>query len=92
MKSRILLKPNFICEVAEELSVLEMYIGGTVAAGYPAEAYNYTEDRVDMNKYILGLKDSDKKLDSEGNVVYYNQKKENIKCLGNQQEHDGRRY
>ena len=76
-----ILKPHIICEVAEELSVLETQVGGTVAAGYPAEADNYTEDRIDMNKYILGLKDSDKKLDSDGNVVYYNRNKEHIKCV-----------
>lgn len=75
------LRPNIICDVAEELSVREKKVEGTVAAGYPAEADNYTEDRIDMNKYILGLKDSDKKLDSEGNVVYYNRNKEHIKCV-----------
>ena len=52
-----------------------------MAAGYPAEAYNYREDPIDMNKYILGLKDADKKLNSEGKIVYYNIDKEHIKCL-----------
>lgn len=74
-------KLNVICEVAEELTVLPIRAGGDVAAGYPAEAYNYTEDPIDMNKYILGLKDEDKKLDSNGRTVYHNRDKEHIKCV-----------
>ncbi len=30
--------------------------GGYVAAGYPAEAYNYTEPGLDLNSYIIGNK------------------------------------
>jgi len=78
---RKFLRRDIVCDVAEELSVLELPVGGEVAAGYPAEAYNYREDPIDMNKYILGLKDEDKKLDSKGNVVYYNRNKEHIKCV-----------
>lgn len=30
-----------------------MVVWGAVSAGYPAEAYNYIEERIDINKYIV---------------------------------------
>ncbi len=58
-----------------------MPVGGFVAAGYPAEAYNYLEDRIDMNKYILGIKDQEKYKDTEGSEYYPGQHCGHIKCV-----------
>ncbi len=38
---------------SEELSTIELPLYGTIPAGYPAEAYNYIEDRIDLNKLII---------------------------------------
>lgn len=77
---KIILKRNVLCPIAEELSVLEMVVGGRVAAGYPAEAYNYIEDRIDMNEYILGFKNDDKFTNKEGREIYNGKNRKNIKC------------
>lgn len=38
---------------AEELTTAEIPLYGSISAGYPAEAYNYIEDRIDLNKRII---------------------------------------
>jgi len=78
---KIQLRRNIICPVAEELSVLDMRILGQVAAGYPAEAYNYIEERIDLNKYILGLKDDEKVVNKEGREVYDGKNRKYVKCV-----------
>lgn len=44
---------NRLIYPAEELSSVELPLYGAVSAGYPAEAYNYIEDRIDLNKVII---------------------------------------
>lgn len=58
-----------------------MRILGQVAAGYPAEAYNYIEERIDLNKYILGIKDDVKIINKEGREVYDGKNRKYIKCV-----------
>lgn len=76
-----ILRQNIIYSIADELTVLEVNTGGRVAAGFPAEAYNYTEDRIDMNKYILGIKDDAKYVSKEGREVYDGKNRKYVKCV-----------
>ncbi len=45
-----------------ELSAVEIPLYGTIKAGYPAEAYNYIEDRIDLNKRIIRNKSGNRCL------------------------------
>lgn len=78
---KMFLRQNIICLIADELSVLEIDTGGRVAAGYPAEAYNYIEDRIDLNKYILGIKDDVKYVNEKDREVYDGKNRKYIKCV-----------
>lgn len=60
--SNIIEKDNRLIAPAEELSFVETPLYGSVAAGYPAEAYNYIEDRIDLNKYIIRNKSANRCL------------------------------
>lgn len=42
-----------ILSISDNLIEINTIGGGVVSAGYPAEAYNYTEDEIDFNKYII---------------------------------------
>jgi len=42
-----------LINIAGKLTEKEIPICGHVAAGYPAEAYNYIENNIDLNKYII---------------------------------------
>jgi len=44
---------NRLIGPAEELTTAAVPLYGNVSAGYPAEAYNYIEDRIDLNKLII---------------------------------------
>lgn len=77
---KIISKQNVLCSLADDLTVLEMPVGGRVAADYPAEAYNYIEHRIDMNMYILGFRNDDKFQNGEGREGYNGKNRKNIKC------------
>jgi len=49
---------NKLIPIAEELLEVEIPLCGTVAAGFPSEAYNYLEDGVDFNKLLIKHKES----------------------------------
>lgn len=51
LKKNIIKQP--ILSISDELIEVSIIGGGVVSAGYPAEAYNYTEDEIDFNKYII---------------------------------------
>lgn len=51
---------------AAELSQAEVPLYGGIAAGYPAEAYNYIEDRIDLNKLIIRNKSGNRCLWATG--------------------------
>ena len=78
---KISIKRNILCDVADELSIRETIILGEVSAGYPAEAYNYIEDGIDLNKYVLGLKDDHKFKNKEGREVFDGKNRKHIKCV-----------
>lgn len=48
--------------IANNLTAKEIPLCGDVSAGYPAEAYNYIEDRLDLNKMIIKSKKNTKCL------------------------------
>lgn len=75
------IQKNTLCPVAGKLSVLELQVGGQVAAGYPAEAYNYIEERIDLNKYILGISADEKYSGEEGRELYNGKNRKYIKCV-----------
>ncbi len=45
---------------AQQLSVGQLRGGWFISAGYPAEAYNYEEKRLNLNEYIIKNKDSNR--------------------------------
>ncbi len=47
---------------AEELTTAAIPLYGNVSAGYPAEAYNYIEDRIDLNKRIIRNKSGNRSM------------------------------
>ena len=49
---------NKIIPMADELSELEVPYYGTVSAGFPSEAYNYTEEGIDFNKLLVKQKET----------------------------------
>jgi len=51
-----------LINVVDESIERELSIYGYVAAGYPAEAYNYIENNIDLNKYIIRNKSQTKCL------------------------------
>ena len=55
-------KYNRLIRPAEELSAMEVPLYGSIAAGYPSEAYNYIEDRIDLNKSIIRNKSGNRCL------------------------------
>lgn len=44
---------NRLIRPREELTTAAIPLYGSIAAGYPAEAYNYIEDRIDLNRLIV---------------------------------------
>lgn len=42
-----------LIKVVDEPIKIELSVCGRVAAGYPAEAYNYIENNIDLNRYII---------------------------------------
>jgi len=54
MKTRIVNRElNKLIPLAEELSEMEVPVLGVVSAGFPSEAYNYVEEGIDFNKYLV---------------------------------------
>jgi len=49
---------NKLIPLAEELSELEVEFCGEVSAGFPSEAYNYSEEGIDFNKYLVKRKET----------------------------------
>ena len=49
---------NKLIPVAEELFELEVPYNGTVSAGFPSEAFNYTEEGIDFNKLLVRHKET----------------------------------
>jgi len=52
--------PTDIIAISENLTEVSIRGGDYVSAGFPSEAFNYTEDPIDFNKYILRKKKSTK--------------------------------
>jgi DNA polymerase V len=44
---------NKLIPIAEELLEMETPLLGVVAAGFPSEAFNYTEEGIDFNKLLV---------------------------------------
>jgi len=49
---------NKLIPIAGELSELEVSYEGVVSAGFPSEAYNYTEEGIDFNKLLIRHKET----------------------------------
>jgi len=49
---------NKLIPLADELSEAETPILGIVSAGFPSEAYNYTEEGIDFNKLLVKRKET----------------------------------
>jgi DNA polymerase V len=49
---------NRLIPLAEELSEMEVPLSGVISAGFPSEAYNYLEDGMDFNKYLVKHKET----------------------------------
>ena len=44
---------NKLIPLAEDLSELELPFHGIISAGFPSEAFNYTEEGIDFNKLLV---------------------------------------
>jgi len=51
MENRINQELNRLIPLAEELTELEVPYGGVISAGFPSEAFNYTEEGIDFNRF-----------------------------------------
>jgi len=51
-------KLNKLIPLADELSELEVLYCGNVSAGFPSEAYNYMEEGIVFNKYLVRQKET----------------------------------
>lgn len=49
---------NKLIPLAEELLELEIPLHGVISAGFPSEAYNYTEDGIDFNRLLVKSRES----------------------------------
>ncbi|MDR1742319.1 MAG: S24 family peptidase [Dysgonamonadaceae bacterium] len=52
-KQKVNIKLNKLIPLAEELLAQETPLLGVVAAGFPSEAFNYTEEGIDFNKLLV---------------------------------------
>ena len=60
---------NRLIPVAEELSEFEVPQMGTIAAGFPSEAFNYWEDGIDFNKLLVKHKEATYCMIAGGNSM-----------------------
>jgi len=49
---------NKLIPVADDLLEMKLPLLGVVSAGFPSEAYNYLEDGIDFNKFLVKHKES----------------------------------
>jgi len=49
---------NRLIPLADQLTAIEIPLHGIVSAGFPSEAYNYTEDGIDFNKLLVRQKET----------------------------------
>ena len=49
---------NKLIPLADEFSELEVAFAGVISAGFPSEAFNYTEDGIDFNKLLVKQKET----------------------------------
>jgi len=49
---------NKLIPVANDLLEMKLPLLGVVSAGFPSEAYNYLEDGIDFNKFLVKHKES----------------------------------
>jgi DNA polymerase V len=49
---------NKLIPLADELSELEVAFAGVISAGFPSEAFNYTEYGIDFNKLLVKQKET----------------------------------
>jgi len=60
---------NKLIPLADELLEMEIPVLGKVSAGFPSEAYNYLEEEIDFNKYLVKHKESTYCLWADGDSM-----------------------
>ena len=58
MENRINQELNKLIPLAEKLSELVVPFGGVISAGFPSEAFYYTEEGIDFNKLLVRQKET----------------------------------
>ncbi len=57
-KKKIDIRLNALIPIADELLSAEVQLTGVVSAGFPSEAFNYTESGIDFNKLLIKQKET----------------------------------